>query len=187
MKYKEIVTVTGESKLFQLLSSKSGGAIVRSLESQSTKFIPSRNHNFTPLESIEVFTTGENVMLSDIFKAMQENESTHPLPATGADTKAIKTYFKIIFPSLDEERVYQSDMKKMLKWYPQLKAAGLLHFEEEKAEKEEKKEINETKEDKKEEKNTEPEKKTSSSEKKPAIKAKVSEATEKPKSKKGKA
>lgn len=132
MEYKEIVSVSGEAGLFQLLSSKSDGAIVRSLDGKNTKFIPSRNHNFTPLESIEVFTTGENVMLADIFKAMKDNEADHSVPDANTDNKTIKGYFQQIFPSLDEDRVYQSDLKKMLKWYPQLKNADLLKFEEEK-------------------------------------------------------
>ncbi|TAN14489.1 MAG: hypothetical protein EPN37_11650 [Chitinophagaceae bacterium] len=144
MKYKEIVSVTGEAGLFQLISSKSDGAIVRSLDGKNTKFIPSRNHNFTPLESIEVFTSGENVMLADVFKAMKENESVHPVPGTNADNKVVKGYFQQIFPSLDEERVYQSDMKKMLKWYPQLKNADLLKFEEEQVEEEKTEEPEET-------------------------------------------
>lgn len=131
MEYKEIVSVTGESGLFQLLSSKSDGAIVRSLDGQATRFVPSRNHNFTPLESIEVFTTGENVPLSDVFKAMQTQEDTTPVIEGGKDGAAIKAYFQKVYPELDKERVYMSDMKKMLKWYPILKANDLLRFEEE--------------------------------------------------------
>jgi hypothetical protein len=130
MEYKEIVAVTGEAGLFQLLSSKSDGAIVRSLDGQTTKFVPSRNHNFTPLESIEVFTTGENVPLREVFKAMEEKEAGTPVLDPGADGSAIKKYFQAVFPSLDEARVYMSDLKKMLKWYPQLKAADLLKEEE---------------------------------------------------------
>lgn len=147
MEYKEIVSVTGEAGLFQLLSSKSDGAIVRSLDGKNTKFIPSRSHNFTPLESIEVFTTGENVMLADVFKAMQSNETIHAVPDANTDNKTIKNYFTEIFPSLDEERVYQSDLKKMLKWYPQLNNADLLKFEK----KVEDEKAEESKEDVKEE------------------------------------
>lgn len=131
MQYREIVAVTGLGGLFQLIASKQDGAIVRSLEDKSTKFVSSRVHNFTPLESIEVFTTGENVNLAEVFKAMQDQESqTAPVDAK-ADNKAIKAYFKSVFPSFDEERVYVSDMKKMVKWYSILKGNDLLKFEEE--------------------------------------------------------
>ncbi len=137
MQYREIVAVTGLGGLFQLLASKQDGAIVRSLEDKSTRFVSSRVHNFTPLESIEVFTTGDNVNLSAVFKAMQEKEAQFPLADGKADNNAIKAYFKNVFPEFDEDRVYVSDMKKMVKWYAILKSNDLLTFEEEAAEVEE--------------------------------------------------
>ena len=137
MQYREIVAVTGLGGLFQLIASKQDGAIVRSLEDKSTRFVSSRVHNFTPLESIEVFTTGENVNLSEVFKAMQDQEATtKPLDAK-ADNNAVKAYFQSVFPTFDEERVYVSDMKKMVKWYAILKANDLLRFDEAPAESEE--------------------------------------------------
>jgi hypothetical protein len=138
MEYREIVSVTGLGGLYQLLTTKSDGAIVRNVADQSTKFISARQHNVTPLESIEVYTTGENVRLHEVFKKMQEHETDIPMvDAKTADNNGIKGYFKSIFPEFDEERVYVSDMKKMLKWYELLKVADLLHFEEEVAEGEE--------------------------------------------------
>ena len=135
MEYREIVAVTGLSGLYQLLTTKSDGAIVRSVADKSTKFISARQHNVTPLDSIEVYTTGENVRLQHVFLKMQEHEAKIPLAdAKSADNNVIKKYFKSIFPEFDEDRVYVSDMKKMLKWYELLKANDLLHFEEEAAE-----------------------------------------------------
>ncbi|NLR79168.1 DUF5606 domain-containing protein [Chitinophaga eiseniae] len=130
MQYREIVAVTGLGGLFQLVASKQDGAIVRSLEDKSTRFVSSRVHNFTPLESIEVFTTGENVNLAEVFKAMDEKAAAFPLVAGKADNNAIKAYFKSVFPEFDEDRVYVSDMKKMVKWFGILKANDLLKFEE---------------------------------------------------------
>lgn len=132
MQYREIVAVTGLSGLFQLLTTKSDGAIVRSVAEKTTKFISARQHNVTPLESIEVYTTGDNVRLQTVFQKMQEQEAAFPPSAVKTnDNAAIKAYFKNIFPEFDEERVYVSDMKKMLKWYEILKADNLLVFEEE--------------------------------------------------------
>ncbi len=137
MEYREIVAVTGLSGLYQLLTTKSDGAIVRSVADKTTKFISARQHNVTPLESIEVYTTGENVRLQEVFQKMLQNEATTPLAdPKSADPNAIKAYFKSIFPEFDDERVYASDMKKMLKWYELLKANDLLRFEEEKTEEE---------------------------------------------------
>lgn len=135
MEYREIVAVTGLSGLYQLVSTKSDGAIVRSVEDKTTKFISARKHNVTPLESIEVYTTGDNVRLSVVFQKMTEGEAkVAPTSVNLNDAKAIKAYFKQVFPEFDEDRVYASDMKKMLKWYEILKANDLLRFEEPAAE-----------------------------------------------------
>ena len=87
------------------------------------KFVSNRVHNFSHLESIEVYTTGENVNLVDVFTAMQA--STVALPDGKADIKAIKTYFESVYPTMDFERVYSSDMKKMVKWFDVLTKAGV--------------------------------------------------------------
>jgi len=138
MQYREIVAVTGLGGLYQLLATKSDGAIVRNLTDKSTKFISARLHNVTPLESIEVYTTGDNVRLHHVFQKMKDNEATVPLvDPQKADNNGIKHYFKSIFPEFDDERVYVSDMKKMLKWYDLLKENELLNFEEQKAAEEE--------------------------------------------------
>jgi hypothetical protein len=126
MEYKEIVVVTGDPGLFQLVSSKNDGAIVRTLDGLSTKFVPSRLHQFTPLESIEVFTTGENVSLMEVFRTMLTKESETAVISPNQGAAEIKAYFDKVYPELDESRVYMSDMKKMLKWFPLLREHGLI-------------------------------------------------------------
>ncbi|MEN9598757.1 MAG: hypothetical protein RL596_1068 [Bacteroidota bacterium] len=119
MEYNKLISVTGMSGLFELVSSKNDGAILRSLDDKSTKFVSSRVHNFSHLESIEVYTIRENVNLVDIFKAMEV--SAEKLPAD-KDAKAVKAYFEKVYPDMDFERVYDSDRKKMVKWFGVLKA-----------------------------------------------------------------
>ena len=113
--YNKIVSVTGMPGLFELVSSKSDGAVVRSLEDNTTKFVSSRQHNFSHLESIEVYTNKDNTTLAEIFEAMKKSEEE--VPEDKADPKALKAYFEKVYPDLDHERVYTSDMKKMAKWY----------------------------------------------------------------------
>ena len=115
MEYSKIISVTGLSGLFELVASKADGAVVRSLEDKSTKFVSSRVHNFSHLESIEIFTIKDNSVLADVFKAMKENKEA--LPDAKADGKVLKSYFEKVFPDLDFDRVYASDMKKIVKWY----------------------------------------------------------------------
>jgi hypothetical protein len=118
MEYNKLVAVTGLSGLFELVSSKADGGLVRSLEDKSTKFVSNRVHSFSHIESIEVYTTGENVNLSEVFIAMQS--SSESLPDAG-NLNDIKSYFGKVFPAMDFERVYGSDMKKMIKWFDILK------------------------------------------------------------------
>lgn len=114
MEYNRIIAISGLSGLFELLSSKTDGAIVRSLEDNTTRFVSSRVHNFSHLESIEIYTLRDNVNLVDVLQAMEK--SSKPLP-DGKDANLLKAYFKEVFPEMDLERVYSSDMKKMVKWF----------------------------------------------------------------------
>ena len=118
MEYSKIIAVTGLPGLFELLSSKSDGAIIRSLDDKSTKFVSSRVHNFSHLESIEVFTVRENVNLVDILKAIESSKEKLP---NEKDNVALKKFFQKVYPDLDFDRVYSSDLKKMIKWFSVLK------------------------------------------------------------------
>ncbi len=114
MNYNKLISVTGLSGLYELISSKADGGIVRSLDDNSTKFVSSRIHSFSHLETIEVYTKKDNVNLVEVFTAMKN--STEKLPDE-KDVAAIKKYFAKVFPEMDFDRVYTSDMKKMVKWY----------------------------------------------------------------------
>jgi hypothetical protein len=122
MEYNKLISVTGFSGLFELVTSKTDGAVVRSLEDNTTKFVSSRVHQFSHLESIEVYTTDDNVNLADIFKAMDASEESLP---SEKDNKAVKSYFEKVFPSMDFERVYSSDMKKMVRWFGVIKQQNI--------------------------------------------------------------
>lgn len=131
MEYRQIVAVTGLGGLYQLVSTKNDGAIVRNLADKSVKFISARVHQITPLESIEIYTYSDNVRLQEVLKNMKDHEAElTQLNVAKADGKALKAFFKKALPEFDEERVYVSDIKKVLKWYGILKENDLLHFEE---------------------------------------------------------
>ena len=119
MEYGKIISVTGLGGLFELVGSKKDGAIVRSLEDKSTRFVASRVHNFSHVESIEVYTVRDNVNLVEVFTAMKNSDE--PLPSD-KDNAAVKAYFLKVYPDIDFERVYASDMKKMVKWFSVLQA-----------------------------------------------------------------
>jgi hypothetical protein len=118
MEYSKLVAVTGLPGLFELISSRGDGAVVRSLDDNKTQFISGRVHNFSHLESIEVYTQRENVNLVDVFNAMEKDGASLP---DAKDNDAVKKYYEKVYPEMDFERVYSSDMKKMVKWFEALK------------------------------------------------------------------
>lgn len=117
MEYSKLIAVSGLPGLFELMTSKSDGAIAKSLENDTTQFISSRAHQFSHLESIEVFTTRENVFLAEVFIAMGKSKEALP---NEKEPKSVEAYFKKTYPNMDFTRVYPSDMKKMIKWFAQL-------------------------------------------------------------------
>ena len=165
MEYSKLVAVTGLPGLFELINSKTDGAIVRSLDDKSTRFISSRIHQFSQLESIEVYTVRDNVNLVDIFQAMDQAGGKLP---DDKDANAVKKYFEKVFPDMDFERVYGSDMKKMVKWFSILKKNDIEIKLSEPEEIEDDEEV--------EEEEKEPEK----AEKKPAKKAKATKEPKEP-------
>jgi hypothetical protein len=180
MEYSKLVSVTGLGGLFELVASKTDGAIVRSLDDKTTRFVSSRIHNFSHLESIEVYTEGENVNLVDVFHAMQNNSETLP---DEKDVNAVKSYFKKVYPTMDFERVYASDMKKMVKWFDVLKKNNIeIKLSEEPEEENEPQQQPETNEPQVKEPETEPEVKAEEPKKIKAAKAKKAEPVTSPES-----
>ena len=185
MEYNKVIAVTGLPGLYELLSSKSDGAIVRSLDDKSTRFVSSRIHNFSHLESIEIYTVRENVNLVDVLKAMEG--SAEKLP-DDKDNTALKAYFTKVYPDMDFGRVYTSDLKKMVKWFSVLKANNIEIKLSEPAEEEETAVAEEAVAEKapakpKKEKAAEAEEKPAAKEKKAAVKKEEAEEEE-PKAKK---
>ena len=93
MEYGKIISVTGMPGLYELLSSKNDGAIVRSLDDKSRKFVSSRIHNFSHLESIEIYTVRDNVNLVEVFQSMDKSGEKIP---DGKDAAGLKKYFETV-------------------------------------------------------------------------------------------
>lgn len=127
--YRQIVAVTGLPGLYQLVSTKNDGAIVKNLADNAIKFVAARKHQVTPLESIEIYTTSDNIRLHEVFEKMKTDDAEVPQLAAKKDNEANKTYFKRILPDYDADRVYTSDINKVIKWYELLKNKDLLNFD----------------------------------------------------------
>ena len=184
MEYTKIIAITGMPGLYEMVGSKGDGAIVRSLDEQVTKFVSGRVHHFTHLETIEVYTERENVNLSEVLNAMKDSQEKLP---DEKDNKAVEAYFRKVYPQLDFDRVYSSDMKKMLRWFEVLKRNNVdIKLSEPVQEAESEEELEPVEEGpvvekKTRSKATQPEKKTKKEEEEKPKKAKATKEKDEPK------
>ena len=114
-----------------MVNSRNNGLMLEDLDSGKTRFYSVRKHQFTPLETVAIYTMMDTVELSDVFKSMTEKSSTLPIVQPNAPSSEIIEYFLAILPDYDRDRVYLSDIKKVIKWYKKLEEKGLLISEEE--------------------------------------------------------
>lgn len=143
MDLKKYLTISGKPGLFKIISEKQGGFIVESLEG-GAKFPTYPNTKVAVLEDISIFSKNDDTPLKDVFKMIYDKESGGKTIDSKSDDNTLKKYFKEVFPEYDEERVYASNIKKVLNWYNTLHDAKVIEFKEEvKENKEPKEEVKE--------------------------------------------
>lgn len=144
MDLSKILSISGRPGLYKHIAQSKNSAVVESLEDgkRSSAFL---TEQLSSLNDISVFTTGEDIKLEDILKKIYEKEEGKKAISHNAKADEIKKYFAEAVPEYDKERVYISDIKKILKWYNILIDADILDFKEKETEnKEEKKEEEKT-------------------------------------------
>jgi len=135
MSLEKLVVVGGISGVHRVAANRSNGLIIENLDTGKKRFAPSRKHQFTPLESITIYTDDdeETLELSKVFQNMFAKLEATPLVAHNASNEDLKAYFAEIIPNYDRDRVYIGDMKKMVKWFKFLNDRSLITLEEEEA------------------------------------------------------
>ncbi len=136
MNLEPFIAVTGHGPLFKLVTSKSNGLILESLEDGRTKFYSSRKHQFTPLGTVAVYTLGGTTPLADVIGSMYEKRVETPPVSPRAEKHVIEEYFETILPDYDEDKVPVKDMKKIIKWFVFLSDSGLMSESTDKTEEE---------------------------------------------------
>lgn len=116
------IAITGKPGLFNIISQSKGGFVVQSLVDQK-KFPISNSHNVSVLNDIAIYTYEEEVPLRTIFLTINEKEQGKEAISHKSDNKTLLSYFSEILPDFDQERVYPSNIKKVLQWYNILVAA----------------------------------------------------------------
>lgn len=131
---KGILAISGQSGLFKLVAESKNSIIVESLDTKK-RFPVHSATKVSSLEDISVFTNEGDVALSKVLKSIFEKENggvtiNHKMP-----DKNLKSYFEEVLPEFDKDKVYISDIKKILVWYNILLEKELLVFPEESEEK----------------------------------------------------
>ncbi len=130
MNLKEIVSISGMGGLHKIVSQRGDGLIVHSFDDDKTRFVPNRTHIFTPLEGITLYTKEDSTELTKVLAGMRDQEGKNPPVDGKASNDQHRDYLRSIVPDFDEEKVYVSDIKKLIKWFHILKAQNLLVDEE---------------------------------------------------------
>jgi hypothetical protein len=135
MAFEQILSISGKSGLFRLVGQMKNGIIVETI-ADGKRFPVHGASKVSALEEISIYTETEEVPLKDVFTRMFEKEDGKQAfdPKEGNDK--VKAYFEEILPEYDKERVYTSDMVKVVRWYNELIEHKAFDPNEEKAEEE---------------------------------------------------
>ena len=146
----DIATVSGKGGLYKVVAPTKSGVILESLDEAKTKMVATTNHRLSLLHEISIYTTTKegNVPLEDVFKKVHKDFGDDPGVDANSDSDELKAFMKSILPEYDEDRVYTSDIKKLVKWYDQIRRYAPEILTEDKQEKtEDKQEKDEKKTD----------------------------------------
>lgn len=132
-----IISISGQPGLFEIVAQSKNGIIVEGLADKKRVNVYASTKVST-LSDISMFTTGDDKPIEEIMTAAFEKEKGGPAIDNKSDDKAIEKYFSEILPEYDKERVYVSNMRKLINWYNALQSSGNLKQKEENKEGEDK-------------------------------------------------
>ncbi len=136
---KGILAISGQSGLFKVLSEGKNTVIVESLLNGKRSTVYA-NVKMSALEDIAIYTTDEDLPLRKVFKKIYEKENGGKAIDVKNTPEELKKYFAEILPDYDREKVYFSDIKKVISWYNLLQEKELLDLEDEKEDEKKKEE-----------------------------------------------
>lgn len=125
MNLQGVVAVSGKPGLWRALAQNKSGYILESLDAQKNKLVANLSTaKLASLHEITIFGELDDIKLSDVFEKMKAAKN---IPDAKADGKVLRTFFREVAPDHDEEKVYASDMKKIVSWFNILKDFALFN------------------------------------------------------------
>ena len=132
MNLKDILAISGEGTLFKFIAQGKNAVIVENLET-GRRFSAGATARVSALDEISIYTTDEDIPLGKVMDLIWEKENGGEAISHKQQDQELKKYFLEVLPEYDRDRVYTSDIRKVLHWYNILQKLGLLVMEEEKS------------------------------------------------------
>lgn len=127
MNLQGIVAVSGKPGLWRALTQNKTGFILESLDAQKIKLVANLSTaKLAALDEITIFGDDEDIRLTEVFERMKTAKN---IPDAKDDTKKLRELFREVAPDHDEEKVYASDMKKIVSWFHILKDMPIFNEE----------------------------------------------------------
>jgi hypothetical protein len=119
MTLDDVATISGKGGLFKVFKPTKSGVVLESLDETKTKLVATPNNKLSLLSEISIYTTTKEgtVALADVLKKIHASFGDDLGLDNDADGAELKSFLKSVLPEYDENRVYVSDIKKLVKWY----------------------------------------------------------------------
>ena len=116
MDFSKIMAISGKEGLYEILSQTKSGVIVKSIIDDKKTSVSAAN-NVSLLENIAIYTFEEEIPLAKVLKNISDKESGNISISHKESNKVLLSYFAEVLPDFDNERVYPSNIKKVIQWY----------------------------------------------------------------------
>ena len=116
MSLDNILSITGKPGLYVLKTKAKSGFVVQSLIDKKTSII-GMNHNVSVLKDISIYTNTAEVPLKEVLQNIAKKEDEGASISHKSSKQELQDYFSEVLPDYDEDRVYASDIKKIIQWY----------------------------------------------------------------------
>jgi len=119
MELTEIASISGKGGLFKVLKPGKAGVLLESMDASKTRIVASATQRLSLLNEISIYTTTKEgtVPLEEVLKKINQEYKNDLGVDVNSDGSELKAFLKSVLPTFDEDRVYVSDIKKLVKWY----------------------------------------------------------------------
>jgi hypothetical protein len=119
MELSEIASISGKGGLFKVLKPGKSGVLLESMDATKARIVANATQRLSVLSEISIYTTTKEgtIALEDVLKKIHKDFKDDLGVDGTSDANELKAFLKSVLPEYDEDRVYVSDIKKLVKWY----------------------------------------------------------------------